>query len=367
MKHLLLILLVLCGRLSAEGFGGSPNKVVIIDPAGNSGSAAATGKMGSVDNLGNNVYGSTSQNGGTAVAPYIIPFDRIVCGAISATQSATAATITNCALSIDTSGGMQSVIVQTTNWGTATLNSQGTIDGTNWFTVMLTGATSSSAGLVSSVTSSTVYSCAVGGLKKFRVYCSAYTSGSNNVYISSSIAAPVLRSTLISGTSGNGTIGASASISDGNAITSNVALNTLGFALWFNGATYDRARIPSGNSTGLRPSVAVSTAAATSIWIPTITKKFRLMQLDIYIPNGATSATADNVMTFFDGATTITTVPITLSPTASVTNGNTRIVVPFGNGWLSSATNMTMTATMTANLTSSGAAVIYVKPMGTEE
>lgn len=124
--------------------------------------------------------------------------------------------------------------------------------------------------------------------------------------------------------------------------------------------------VPHGD--GIKPSVAVRTAAATSIWIPPVNKRFNLIAAYIDVPNGATSNTKSQIMTFYDGPLTVTTKPLNI-PTAPLDTvpGSVTIPVFFGSGKLSAALGRTLTVTLSADLTSAAPASIYVTSLGTEE
>lgn len=115
-----------------------------------------------------------------------------------------------------------------------------------------------------------------------------------------------------------------------------------------------------------KAAVSVSTAAATTIYTPTSGKALFLKRIVLYISPGLSSATPNNLMTFFEGATTITATPI-YSPAVALTSvpGVQVVTVDLGAGRLFGTINVPLTATLTGDLTGSGK--IYVAPIVAEK
>lgn len=153
----------------------------------------------SLDNTGVNVYGSTSSSSGAlTVSPYYIPSARSASGAISATQTTSVTSITNCAVEIDMTG-LSAVNMQFTGFGTASLTPQMTLDGTNWIAVnpiQIIGG-NPAAVPVNSITASGIYTINLPGTLKFRVVCSSFTSGPIVTTLRATVGRGFLNSDLI--------------------------------------------------------------------------------------------------------------------------------------------------------------------------
>lgn len=110
----------------------------------------------------------------------------------------------------------------------------------------------------------------------------------------------------------------------------------LGFAMRYNGATWDRDRTP----IVFKPIALTAATAETTIWTPTSGKKFRLMGFTLTCGAGSTLTFKDNT-----GGTTVfaarggTDVPIS---------------VQLGNGILSGAINRVLTVTRGTSATLDG-------------
>lgn len=160
-----------------------------------------------------------------------------------------------------------------------------------------------------------------------------------------------------------------------NQVTDGSVLGTLnalrvGAATYFynpQSAAFSPIRVPMGNGTGVHIPVLVSLTAATTLWTPSAGNKFRLMGGFINFTGAVTSSTQNQQITFYDNATTITTVSLMLSPTASAIPSTTQIQIPIsGGGYLSAVSNTALTCTLTGALTSASPAYIWISPMGSE-
>lgn len=75
--------------------------------------------------------------------------------------------------------GLGTMWVYAATWGVATVLIEGSVDGTNFFTLNL--VTPSTGAIVTSITASGNWQVDIGGLKQVRARCSAFTSGTNTV------------------------------------------------------------------------------------------------------------------------------------------------------------------------------------------
>lgn len=100
---------------------------------------------------------------------------------------------------------------------------------------------------------------------------------------------------------------------------------------------------------------SVTTAAATTLWTPVAGKRFRIMGFVIQLTNNAAAALAAvNTLTLLDGGSATGFAFDFYVPAAAGTlAGDSAIVAVMlpGNGYLSSAINNVLTATLSAGLT----------------
>lgn len=194
--------------------------------------------------------------------------------------------------------------------------------------------------------STNAWDIAVGPFLYFRVRATAYTSGTAAVQVAGGFASyePAVNAQIAAivspGSDGINALGTGNP--DGSA-----AARPLASAPWgFNGATWDRLRIP----TVFKSLNAVVITSETTIWTPGASKKFRLMGFCLAqgVATGAVTL-KDNTA----GSTILIIPPNTI--------GVTFVSPPMGNGILSAAQNNVLTATGASTETLTG----YV--FGTEE
>ncbi|MGB8644038.1 MAG: hypothetical protein WCF84_02285 [Anaerolineae bacterium] len=215
----------------------------------------------------------------------------------------------------------------------ATLTIEASDDGSNWAGV--NGIAPSTGALFSTFTTDQQFRVNTGGRVGVRVRVSATGTGTITVsYNASAVSSAVaLSSPLPAGSNAIGTVDtelpAAAALADA---ASNPTTPTIGADVSaYNGATWDRLRIP--NVFKDLNAAAIGTIA--TVWTPTSGKKFRIMGGSISVSAAASVLLEDN-----SGGNTVFRTPKLLA--------DTPYSFDLGNGFLSAAANNVLKATSSA-------------------
>lgn len=240
--------------------------------------------------------------------------------------------------------------------GSSSVGFQCSNDGINWVSVVLVslGATSGSAASTG-VTSTGLTGIFTGPVlyRFFRLNVTGIVSATTSGVVEFSPYPASL--TLPPGTAADNADGLAGSAVGGT--------RTVAEQFQFNGATFDRVRVPVVFKT-------VTTAAGgnTALWTPAAGKKFRLMRFIVDVTSNAASAggVVDEI-TFQDAAVAMPIGFSVFAPAVAVTTtqgGFTSGWIDLGNGILSSTINNALNVNLSAALS---AGEVRVTACGTEE
>ncbi len=259
--------------------------------------------------------------------------------------------------------GYRWVAIQLTGTFSATVNWQGSNDGTNWVSMwLMDSVNTTSAPGFQGTTTNRIW---VGPVhtRYFRARTTAYTSGTVGVTAGFSAEPSWAFSLATVAISGGTTISASSSPADAQSFAS-ASLLTAGAGMAYNGTNFDRLRTPTTFK-----SATATASGNTALWTPTSSKKFRLMRFKVDVSQDAAQSSGGVItVELRDGTTTPigVTQSVFVPGTAATTMGGgwSSGWVDLGNGFLSAAANNVLNINLSAALTSGTTRVVAC---GTEE
>ncbi len=261
------------------------------------------------------------------------------------------------------------ILIWTSGTYSATVQLQGSMDGTTWQNATHSGTVSPSGlggGAFTSSSSLTSGSQVrvVPGLPFYRLQVTAYTSGTINGSIWLSRFPP---SVVVTGES-TSSISITGSVTGTNGVTSDAVsggsyINAGSLGLLFNGTTWDRQRTPTTFK-----SAATAASGNTAVWTPAASKRFRLLRYKIDVSQDAAQSSGGVITIGLQDNTTDLGLSqsVFVPGTAATTMGSgwTSGWIDLGNGKASAAINQNLHVNLSAALTSGTVRVIAC---GTEE